>query len=57
MPNATACMGAPRTPPGLTASTRRPRPPGPDTFLSSHLRRRAALKSKLISHPPHIAPN
>src|SRR6476659_7969092 len=44
-------LSAPKTPPGLTASTSRPRPPSPDTFLSSHLRRRAALKTKLISHP------
>ena len=57
MPNAIVCFSAPKTPLGLTASTSRPGPPGPDAFLSSHLRRRAALKSKLISHPPHIAPN
>src|SRR4029077_4794843 len=51
MPNAIVFLSAPKTPPGLTASTSRPRPPSPDTFLSSHLRRRAALKTKLISHP------
>jgi deazaflavin-dependent oxidoreductase (nitroreductase family) len=40
-PNATVCFSAPKTPPGLTTSTSRPRPPNPDTFLSLHLRRSA----------------
>lgn len=42
MPNGTVCSSAQKPSPGLMASTSKPLPPNPDTFLSLGLRRRTA---------------